>query len=101
MSDPTRTATLTALLDSSEVRRMVVAWELVGGDPERPSALIEWSRASGVPYSAAKRIAIVLLRHGICRLHPETRAKTTDPEALRIVAHHAAASLRTPGRRSR
>ncbi len=94
MTDSTRTATLTTLLaDDAALRRLVVSWALVTANAESRAALAEWSRVTGVPRSKVERDAVVLFRHGICR--PD---HTVDAEALRIVAHFAAESLRAAQR---
>lgn len=90
MTDSSRTATLTTLLaDDPTLRKLVVSWPIVAPEFSGRVAIAEWSRVSGVARSRVERAAELLFRHQICR--PD---RTVDVEAVRIVSHYAAESLR-------
>lgn len=95
MTGANRTAVaVTFLANDEEARRMVLAWPLVDADLEDASALRAWARAAGVPASRARRIADVLLCHEICKADG-----SVDAEAIRVIEHVAAESLRKRGKR--
>ncbi len=91
MTDANRTAVaVTLLADDEQARRLVISWPLVPRELEGRRVLVEWSKVSGVPISAVERLSVPLARHQIC--NPD---RTVDPEALRVIAHVAADSLRS------
>lgn len=90
MDAKTRTAVLVELLArNADARAAVVSWPLVRGAGAGPAAIADWSRCSGIPRGRLVPVAQMLFRHAVCL--PD---RTVDPEALKIVEHVAAATLR-------
>ena len=97
MSAPSRAAiAVTFLADDAHARRAALSWPLLPEGLSERELLATWSRASGVPRSRLRRISDVLRGHGICR-----DDRTVDEEALRVIQHFAAESLRGTQRRPR
>jgi hypothetical protein len=96
VTDGNRTAVIVTLVSGDEhVRRLLVSWPLVPAGVSPRRSLVAWSRLSGVPLAHTERLARVLVGHGLV-----LDDRTVDPEAQRIVAHFAAATLRRAGAKS-
>lgn len=94
MSDPARTAIAVTLLATDEpARRLVLAWALVPPGLRGARLLVAWSRLAAVPRLQTERLAHGLFAHQI--VHED---RTVDPEALRVVQHVAAETLRSTQR---
>jgi len=82
---------LVYLRDNEAAQRLVVAWPLVPAE-QRASAtqagLVAWSNLSDVPLETARRLALVLLAHGIV-LEDGTVAR----DAENFIAAQVAASM--------
>lgn len=89
--DALRTAVLVELLaDNPNARRAVVSWPLVPkAARSRPRLLEAWAKCSGLDVDDVDAIADMLFSHAVCL--PD---RTVDPEALRIIQHLAADTLR-------
>lgn len=95
MTDPARTAVaVTFLAEDTDARRLVLAWPTIPRDLEGAALARIWGRAAGVPASRTVRLGELLLRHELVR--PDG---SVDPEALRVIQHVAAETLRTAKRR--
>ena len=90
MSDPNRTAiAVTVLAEDLAARKLRLAWPLVPRGLPHIAATAQWSRVSGVALVQTRRLAEVLFAHRL--VHEDG---TVDPEALRVVHHLAAETLR-------
>lgn len=98
MTDPAARVAIcvTLLADDTAARRMLVSWPLLSPDLKDRARLREWSRLAGVSFSVAERTSYVLERH-----HLVLDGGQIDPEAAKVLAHIAAAELRTTRRTTR
>ena len=88
--DALRTAVLVELLAGNpDARRATVSWSLVPRRLRDAAMVSAWSKCSGLPRSQLELVAEMLLQHKVCL--PD---RTVDPEALRIIQHLAAETLR-------
>lgn len=95
MAAPARTLVLVELLaGDADARRAAISWPLVPPGLRGLALLRSWAHCSGIPMARLDSRADMLQRHGICR--PD---RTVEPEALRVIEHLAADTMRR-GRRS-
>lgn len=96
MDDPNRTAVLIELLArDADARKAVVSWPLVSRRLKGRNRLQRWARCSGLSVSRIESLKDMLFEHRICL--PD---RTVDPEALRIIAHVAAETMRRRTKKS-
>ena len=77
------------LAGNAEARRAVVSWPLVPPRAAGARMLEAWAKCSGIDVDVLESIADMLFSHSVCG--PD---RTVDPEALRIIQHIAADTLR-------
>lgn len=82
-------AVAVVLLTDPEARRAVVSWPLVPPGLKGRRRIEAWARVSGLPPHHLETISEMLLAHEICR-----EDRSIDPDALRVIQHFAAETLR-------
>jgi len=96
VADTNRTAVAVTLLAGDEAaRRLVLSWPLVAVELKDRAVLAEWAKVAGISFSLTERLSHALFRHQVCL--PD---RTVDAEALKVVTHIAAATLRRAGAKS-
>lgn len=98
MSDASAMALVVTLLArDADARRLVASWPNVPMDIESAQLAETWGETADVSETKTRRVGVMLLRNGICR-----EDRTVHPEAVRVVHHIAAETLRDlPGTRRR
>jgi hypothetical protein len=96
VDDQHRAAVLIDLLArDADARKAALSWPLVSRRLKGRAALTRWARCAGLSYTRIESLKDMLFEHRICL--PD---RTVDEEALRVIAHVAADTMRRGGKRA-